>query len=39
MRHEVLYLTDIVDATDQIAAFLAETEAETFQNSELVKSI
>ena len=27
MRHEVLYLTDIVDAADQIVEFLAETES------------
>ena len=38
MRHEVLYLTDIVEAADHIAEFLAGTDAEAFQNSELVRS-
>ncbi len=38
MRHEILYLTDIVEAADHIAEFLGGTGAEEFQNSELVRS-
>ena len=38
MRHEILYLTDIVEAADHIAEFLRGTGAEEFQSSELVRS-
>ena len=38
MRRERLYLTDIVEATDHIAAFIASTDYEGFQNSEMVRS-
>ena len=36
MRHEVLYLTDIVDAADQIAEFLAETESAVLHNLSII---
>ena len=38
MRHETLYLTDIVEAADHIAEFIAETDTEQFQESELLRS-
>jgi uncharacterized protein with HEPN domain len=38
MRHESLYLTDIVEAADHIAEFLAERDFEAFQQSELLRS-
>ena len=38
MRHETLYLTDILEATEHIAEFIAGTEPEAFQKSELVRS-
>jgi len=38
MRHESLYLTDIVDAADHIAEFIAGTDFRTFQESELLRS-
>ena len=38
MRHESLYLTDIVEAADYIAEFIAGTEFPTFQKSELLRS-
>jgi uncharacterized protein with HEPN domain len=38
MRHEILYLTDILEATDRIAEFIAGIEPESFQKSELLRS-
>ena len=38
MRHESLYLTDIVEAADHISEFIAGTDFPTFQKSELVRS-
>ena len=38
MRREILYLTDIVEAADHIAAFISELEFEQFLRSELVRS-
>jgi uncharacterized protein with HEPN domain len=38
MRHDSLYLTDIVEAADHIAAFIAETDFPAFQKSELLRS-
>lgn len=38
MRREILYLTDIVEAADHIAAFIAGMGFEQFQQSELVRS-
>jgi uncharacterized protein with HEPN domain len=38
MRHESLYLTDIVDAADHIAAFIAGTDFVAFQDSEMLRS-
>ena len=38
MRHETLYLTDILEATEHIAEFIAGTGPEAFQKSELVRS-
>jgi uncharacterized protein with HEPN domain len=38
MRHESLYLTDIVEAADYIAEFIAGTDFPTFQGSELLRS-
>src|ERR1035438_2621610 len=38
MRHESLYLTDIVGAEDHIAEFIAETDFPAFQESELLRS-
>jgi uncharacterized protein with HEPN domain len=38
MRHESLYLTDIVESADHIAEFLAGVEFQTFQESELLRS-
>ena len=38
MRPERLYLSDIVGAADQIATFLANATAETFQASDLLQS-
>ena len=38
MRHESLYLTDIVEATDHIAEFIAGADFQAFQKSELLRS-
>jgi uncharacterized protein with HEPN domain len=38
MRHESLYLNDIVEAADHIAEFLSETDFDGFQKSELLRS-
>jgi len=38
MRREILDLTDIVEAADHIAAFIADTGFEQFQQSELIRS-
>ena len=38
MRHESLYLNDIVEAADEIARFLIGTEANSFQESDLLRS-
>ena len=38
MRHENLYLNDIVEASDHIARFLEGTEAESFRESDLIRS-
>jgi uncharacterized protein with HEPN domain len=38
MRREGLYLNDIVEAADHIAAFISGTDFEGFQRSELLRS-
>jgi len=38
MRHESLYLTDIVEAADHIAEFIAGADFQTFQKSEMLRS-
>ena len=38
MRRDDLYLNDIVEAADHIAAFLGQTDLEGFRQSELVRS-
>lgn len=38
MRHEDLYLSDIVEAADHIAEFIAETDLQAFEKSELLRS-
>ena len=38
MRHESLYLTDIVEAADYIAEFIEGTDFQAFQESELLRS-
>ncbi len=38
MRRETLYLSDIIEAADHIAAFIAGFDFERFQESELVRS-
>jgi len=38
MRRDDLYLSEIVEAADHIAAFLGETDLEGFRQSELVRS-
>ncbi len=38
MRREDLYLNDIIEAADHIAAFLAGTDFEAFQKSEILRS-
>lgn len=38
MRREILYLTDIVEAADHIAAFPSGIDFEVFQKSEMVRS-
>ena len=38
MRHERLYLTDIVEAADHIAEFMAGVDFAAFQQSEMLRS-
>jgi uncharacterized protein with HEPN domain len=38
MRREILYLTDIIEASDHIADFISGIESEQFLRSELVRS-
>ena len=38
MRRDELYLNDIIEAADHIAAFLGQTNFEGFQQSELIRS-
>src|ERR1035437_1482582 len=38
MRRESLYLTDIIEAADHIAEFVAGTDFQAFQKSELLRS-
>lgn len=38
MRHESLYLNDIVEAADHIAKFIAGVDFQTFQDSEMLRS-
>ena len=38
MRHESLYLTDIVEAADHIAEFIAGIDFQAFQQSEMLRS-
>jgi uncharacterized protein with HEPN domain len=38
MRHERRYLTDIVEAADHIAEFVAGADFQTFQKSEILRS-
>jgi uncharacterized protein with HEPN domain len=38
MRRDDLYLNDIVEAADHIAAFLGQIDFEDFQKSELIRS-
>jgi len=38
MRREILYLTDIVEAADHIAGFIAGVNFEQFDQSELIRS-
>ena len=38
MRREELYLRDIVEAADHIAAFIAGLDASSFDESELIRS-
>jgi uncharacterized protein with HEPN domain len=38
MRHEDLYLSDIVEAADHIAEFIAGTDLQAFEKSELLRS-
>lgn len=38
MRRDELYLNDIVEAADHIAAFLHDTDFEAFLKSELIRS-
>ena len=38
MRHESLYLNDIVEAADHIAQFIAGVDFQAFQSSEMLRS-
>ena len=38
MRHESLYLNDIVEAADHIAEFIAGADFQAFQESEMLRS-
>src|SRR5688572_19581828 len=38
MRRDYLYLNDIVEAADHIAAFIADADLQVFQQSEMMRS-
>jgi len=38
MRHESLYLTDILEAADHIASFINGADFESFESSEMLRS-
>lgn len=38
MRHDDLYLTDIIEAADHIAAFISGSDFAAFQRSEMMRS-
>ena len=38
MRHEVLYLKDIIESTDAISSFIAGIERSSFAGNDLVRS-
>lgn len=38
MRREILYLTDMVEAADSVAAFILGIDEEQFRQSELIRS-
>lgn len=38
MRRDDLYLSDIIEAVDHIAAFIAGADLEAFQKSEMMRS-
>src|SRR5260370_40940715 len=38
MRHESLYRTDLIEGADHIAEFIAGTDFEMFQKSEMLRS-
>lgn len=38
MRRDDLYLNDVIEAADHIAAFIAGADFEAFQNSEMMRS-
>jgi len=38
MRHESLYLNDIVEAADHIAEFISGADFDAFQESEMLRS-
>lgn len=38
MRHEILFLSDILAAADHIAEFVAEADFDQFQKSEMLRS-
>lgn len=38
MRHDALYLSDIVEAADYIAIFISGADFQTFEQSELLRS-
>lgn len=38
MRREILYLSDIIEASGQVGAFIAGIDFEQFQQSELIRS-
>ena len=38
MRHESLYLTDIIEAADYIAEFIAGIDFQPFEKSEMLRS-
>ena len=38
MRHEILFLNDIVEAADHIAEFIGAADFKAFQKSEILRS-